>query len=297
MILKIPEAEQQLILAVLDHHPPPSWLQHGTDVQLELWEKVKTLFQMLRQELKAYFSQLKAYFSGQPNTLHLLSQKPKELLSAELRKFIREQPGDRKLIAQLRDFYLALYALLQEGWDDIIRVFEGAGAFFEFDSPGLVLFFILANDANAQVHVSFINHEFRPRHRYDLYRMKKIITQAIDEGCPIDRIETSKGKPLKPKKRQRHSGKNIIDVYANEALKDFFPFKEFARLELSCVKACKIAESLTNNKNLKHKINEYECQKNLLNALIQSSFRQMKGHAYCRGQKQENQKEGGTYKS
>lgn len=75
MILEIPEAEQQLILAVLDHPPPPSRLQNGTDDQLELWKKVKADFQMLRQELKAYLVQLQAYFSGQPNTLYLLNQK------------------------------------------------------------------------------------------------------------------------------------------------------------------------------------------------------------------------------
>lgn len=73
MILEIPEAEQQLILAVLDHPAPSSQLQHGTDDQLELWEKVKAGFQMLWQELKAYFLQLQAYFSGQPNTLYLFN--------------------------------------------------------------------------------------------------------------------------------------------------------------------------------------------------------------------------------
>ncbi len=109
MILEIPQADQKLILSVLDNPPLPLHLQRGTDDQLELWERVKAEFQMLQQELKAYFSQLKAYFLGQPNTLHLLNQKPKKLLSAELRELLREESGDRELIAQLRDFYLALY--------------------------------------------------------------------------------------------------------------------------------------------------------------------------------------------
>lgn len=137
MTALVPNSEAKAILIALSSLPPDYWLPHLSQDQLEHWHSKKREFELLHQELKAYFS-------GNATVLNSLD------LSSE----------SRELMAQLRDCYLALYALLREGWQLIKRSAIASGFYFNFENPGQLLIAIIENAANAAIYQTCITSEF-----------------------------------------------------------------------------------------------------------------------------------------
>jgi len=270
----IPDSEAKAVLLAFNNLPPDYWLPYLSQDQLDHWHSEKNKFQLLHQELKAYFS-------GNANVLSSLDLSPES----------------RNLIARLRDYYLALYALLREGWEVIKQSTKDSGGYFKFENPGQLLITIIENDANASIYQSCVPSEFQPRKRYELYRTSNSISKALADGVPITKIETTKDRPLKPNKRRRNTNKTILDCYREDVMRDEGEMMQFADLELHCLRICREPKNLNETESLKHKLADYDREAERLNKLQQQGFRQGKAYAWRNGKKLQSRKAGGTYES
>ncbi len=154
--VKIPPSEQETILTGLNDIPAEYLLElletvKATDDQLQHWAEVKDLFQLLRSELKAYFSNQKSTFES-PN------QRVTEYLDLALA------------------FYVELYGLIQSRFDLLEKTAYKINLDFPWRTPGELLVSILENQA-----ASMLCEAFLPYHNFSPKKLKAFL-KGIAEG-------------------------------------------------------------------------------------------------------------------
>lgn len=253
MPVTIPPTEQTVILETLDGLPPEYILNELTLDQKKHWSEVKVQYQRIHLSLKAYFS-------GNPVPLQDLPDEEKELLQL------------------LTDLYISLYAVIQQGWKDILQYFsqrhsEHYSEIFPFNSPGETLAAILERNATAEFwQCKQGRHDFRPRKMYDLRREGKKLAEGLFTDI----------------QHQRHR-KEVRTVTRD--------FESLMELEVLCIHACRLAVKNQKDRTLSRKIQHFEETREDLSKILHRSYRSMKGYAWENGKKLQTTKEGGTYRT
>lgn len=134
------EKTQTALLHTLNEIPPIIWLNHAQPDQVEHWKKTKLFATRLRDELKAYFS-------GYPSE------------------------NQDEYIELCKNYYLALYAVLQYAWKNIKIEAEKYGVEIP-DSPGECLIEELENKVESLFEMCLDDYkEYSIRKAYKLYQL------------------------------------------------------------------------------------------------------------------------------
>jgi len=169
----VSEADQAEILSYIDGLPPSEFLdQCSTSDRKKHWHECKRT----QQELHA---SLKAWFSGEPEPVNLI------------------RPCRREIIRMARNRYLYLYALIQEGWDEIKQYAEEVGYPNFPGSPKSTFLSIVDKEAAghfAEAYPELVTgnfyQEYSPGKEYKLFQdSKKLRAGKIKNQLKIDRIK------------------------------------------------------------------------------------------------------------
>ncbi|MBW4421941.1 MAG: hypothetical protein KME13_22450 [Myxacorys californica WJT36-NPBG1] len=199
---QIPLEDQLTILQAIKELPPTeASADCNTDDQKQHWQRCKLHYAWIRDSLKAYFR-------GDASSLPSLPPKAQEF--AELR----------------RDYYLALYGVLHEGWNFISEEIDYPEA---PTTPAEMLTRLLKWDSVADLVVAFPEYqrgnyreEFSPRKAADFYRQRNKAQELLATGKELSRKEKSQ-----------------IAKYKKELVKQRKKWSKFSNLRELCLEICR----------------------------------------------------------
>jgi hypothetical protein len=263
--------EQEMILTKLDELPPD-----------DLIDKVKTEEQLLEfVESNIYcnilHAELKAYFCGQQSQLNELTEKEKE--------FYRIQ----------RDYYLAMYSLFRDGWEEIIYYTEVLS-----NNITRALREVTKKKKLDDTHTKLSDH-------YPFRSPGELLSAIIENDVRIDIIPCLQGRYdmnfrklnrlVKEYKRKEKEGKSPEELQKiNEKVKKIFgkETNELLNLKNFCIGACGYAAMVKKNKMLIKAYKSYLTAKEEKETLLLRKFRNTPTRCWEKGQRRHYTQKGGT---
>jgi hypothetical protein len=278
----MPEEDRQLVFNTVDRLPPEDVIeQFKSKDQLIFWYRDKVQYQVL-------FDELKAYFAGR-----------------EVQLWDDLSDREQKLYRAKRNYYLALYALLREAWreiknfaeinsDVLLRVMDKTldekhrnnqelkDCFLEmfrqqtqlppFEFPGQLLCTIIENDSRARfVRVLAGRYDMNFR---KIYRLNLQFRKKMKEGASVDDL-------------------NKIARKIKKASGEFRPdMKEYEQPEKFCLAICWAASE--KNVYIKKEYKKYQEATIELGKQICLSFKDQNSIAWEKGKRYGFRQEGGA---
>jgi hypothetical protein len=143
--IDISKSEMELILSILKGLPPESLIESfWTDEQHAHWQKTKTHYTILLEEMQAYFQ-------GRASQLEHLEANERECYVAQ------------------KDVHLAMYDLIRYGWGAIQKAVADYQIDFPYEQPGELFSALITNQALAKVIPCLLGrHDLKPRQVYRL---------------------------------------------------------------------------------------------------------------------------------
>lgn len=244
MISTIDKSTQEELLFALDGLPPLSWLcLCETEDQTKHWQLIKDAYQIT-------YDSLARYFEGS------------------------EAPLQNELALAQRDYYLSLYAVIQQGWRHIRIAAHESGIKGLPASPGEGLIRIIELDCAAFFSLCLSPYEWSSDSAYQFYRLGKQVRE-------ISLDNPTKSEQLKLKK------------YSAKLKKMQQPYQDILSLKNFCLATCFIDGK---GESLRLKLENFEKVSQHLDNLIGCKLRKAQSYRWDdAGKKRVGTLPGGIY--
>jgi flavin-binding protein dodecin len=246
MQTSIDKTTQKKILRAIDGLPPMAWLEVcQSQAQLEHWNLIRRAFQFT-------YVGLKEYFEGQKSTL------------------------DSELAIAQRNYYLAIYEVIQLGWHHIEIAAQDATLQDFPNTPGEAIVKLIENDCAAFFNPCLQYHEFSKDGAYRLYLLEKQVRE------------------LESKESLKSAEQRKIEKFSTKLKQMQRSYRELLNLRHFCLAVCR--DVAKRDRTLKESLTIFNTRQLYLHSLIAPKLR--KGESYCwdgRGNKKDGTRPGGAY--
>lgn len=243
----IEKSAQRKILKAINGLPPLAWLNLcKSEDQIEHWRLSREAFQVT-------YLALKEYFEGKKSTLN------SELAEAQ------------------RDYYLAIYSLIQQGWKYIESAAQEAAIRNFPSTPGEAIIKIIECDCAAFFAPCLEPYEWSKDSAYRLYLLGKEVQKLEESSEKFTKKEELKVKKFATKLKQMQR-----------------PYSELLSLRHFCLAICDGA--VKGDHTLKRKLEAFNNQQLYLHKLIAPKLRQAVSYRWDdEGDRRVGTRAGGVY--